>query len=229
MERTMTFLGVSVGFVLLLSGCATKGFVREQTTTAESRLSQKIDQQGQGLARTEAALHETGGQVQVIRQRIEGLDTRVNEVTGLAREARENSDKVASSVQDTESRLNKKFQERNRYRVLETKTIHFDFGKSELKDEAITFLLEVAQVLKEDPNAIIELEGHTDTIGTDEYNLQLSRARVDSVMRHLVQKHGIKLRRLYAVGHGKAVPAADNSTKEGREKNRRVTIKILTV
>lgn len=235
MGRRMTYLVLSLGFPLLSFGCATKGYVREQVNAAEERTGRAIARQDEEMARQEAQLYKLSGQLTAERQRIEGLDTKVWEVglktteaATMAQEAKAAADQVASTMREVEARLTKKFGERNRYQVVETKTLTFDFGRADLKDEAITALLEVARVLKEDVNAIVELQGHTDSVGSDQFNLQLSRARVDAVIRHLVQLHGIELHRIHAVGLGEAVPVADNKTKEGRAKNRRVMITVLT-
>lgn len=235
MGRRMTSLVLSLGFALLSFGCATKGYVQEQVGFAEERTGRAIARQDEAMARQEATLRELSGQLTADRQRIEGLDAKAWEVglktteaATMAQEAKTTADKVASTVREVEDRLAQKFADRNRYRVVDTKTLTFDFGRADLKDEAITALLEVARLLKEDINAIVELQGHTDSVGNERFNLQLSRARVDAVIRHLVQHHGIELHRIHAVGLGEAVPMADNKTKEGRAKNRRVTITILT-
>ena len=235
MGGKMIYLVLSGGFALLLLGCATRGYVREQVGSAEERANQRIVQQEQKLAGQEAKLRETSGQVEADRRRIEGLDARVGEVgskaaeaSDMAKGAKDAAEKASSAVREVESRFARQFANRNRYRVVDTKTIHFDFGRSDLKDEAMTALLEVARVLKEDVNVILELQGHTDSRGNERFNLQLSQERVDAVVRYLVQNHGIELHRIHAVGFGEAVPAADNKTKEGRAKNRRVTIRILT-
>jgi outer membrane protein OmpA-like peptidoglycan-associated protein len=91
----------------------------------------------------------------------------------------------------------------------------------------MTSLIEVVKALKEDPNAILELTGHTDAVGAERANIALSRDRVDAVARYLVQQ-GVELRRIHTVGLGKAVPVADNNTREGRAKNRRVDVRLLS-
>lgn len=235
MGRKLTYLVLSGGFALLFFGCATKGYVREQVGSAEERVNQRIVQQEQKLAGQEAKLREASAEIEADRRRIEGLDAKVGEVgskaaeaSDMAKGAKEAAEKASSAVREVESRFARQFANRNRYTVVDTKTIYFDFGRSDLKDEAMTALLEVARVLKEDINAIIELQGHTDSRGNERFNLQLSQARVDAVVRYLVQHQGIELHRIHTIGFGEAVPAADNKTKEGRAKNRRVTIRILT-
>lgn len=224
-----------VGAAALSSGCATKGYVqsyvKEQMGPAETRMSQ-----------TDARLNDTAAKVDANGRRIDGMDTRLGETSAtatqaaarsdeaaaLARDAKKSSDSTAEAVRDLDTRLSARIANRNKFTALDTRAVYFDFGKTELKDEGMTSLAEVAKALRDDPNAIIELRGHTDAVGAERTNLQLSRDRVDAVVRYLVQKGGVELRRIHTVGLGKAVPVADNNTREGRAKNRRVDVQLLS-
>jgi len=99
----------------------------------------------------------------------------------------------------------------------------FDFDKATIKPESDAVLARAAAALAKEGTAHIEVQGHTDAIGTDAYNQTLSEARARSVMVWLTQ-HGIAADRLTAKGYGKTVPVADNGSDEGRAKNRRVEI-----
>ena len=109
--------------------------------------------------------------------------------------------------------------------TFELKNIFFDPGKSALRDESKKELDKLFEILN-NSEITIELGGHTDSIGSDEANQQLSQDRVNSVKTYLVGK-GIPDKRLAAVGYGEKVPVASNSTAEGRQMNRRVEVKIL--
>ncbi len=105
--------------------------------------------------------------------------------------------------------------------------VFFDFDKSVLKSESITELNRALKVLKEHPEIKIEIEGHTDWIGTDEYNMDLSERRADAVKTYLV-KNGLEAKRIIKVtGHGESKPVDENGTDEGRAHNRRVEFKIV--
>ena len=103
--------------------------------------------------------------------------------------------------------------------------IHFEYDKSEILSDSFPILDEVAQVLSDNPALKITIEGHTDIMGSNEYNMKLSQARVDSVKNYLVSK-GINKDRLTAVGYGSTRPIADNATALGRAMNRRVEFVI---
>ena len=102
----------------------------------------------------------------------------------------------------------------------------FDFNQFFLKSEAKKALHLVAEMLKEQPHKDILVVGYTDNIGSDQYNLRLSLQRAQSVADYLIYAEGIKRNRIRIEGKGKANPVADNSTEEGRAKNRRVEITI---
>jgi len=105
--------------------------------------------------------------------------------------------------------------------------IYFDFNSYELKPESFTELGRVVKFLTDNPAIKIEISAHTDNIGSDEYNLDLSQKRAESVVNYLVSK-GISAGRLVAKGFGKSNPVASNDTEEGRAMNRRVEMKIIS-
>lgn len=101
--------------------------------------------------------------------------------------------------------------------------VFFDFDKATLKPESDPVLSKVAALLKARPGLTVEIQGHTDNKGAEDYNLKLSDARAASVKAWL-GKNGIAAGRLASKGYGKSQPVADNATAEGRAKNRRVEL-----
>src|SRR5262249_10535586 len=151
----------------------------------------------------ETELHQTAERtgenrraIDAADQQLRGLDTRVGEVGALAEGARTRADTAAVSAQDAEARLTQRLAGRNKYRLLDTKSVYFGSGQIELQSQDIGGLDEVARALAADPNAILELQGFADPQGSDRYNRELARERVEAVIRYLVQRHGIELRQL---------------------------------
>jgi len=105
------------------------------------------------------------------------------------------------------------------------RSVHFDFDKATLKAEAKPILDEAIQVLKQEGGVDIVVEGHTDSVGTEQYNLGLSRRRADTVRRYLID-HGIAASRITAEGLGESKPVASNDTADGRAQNRRVELHV---
>ena len=102
----------------------------------------------------------------------------------------------------------------------------FDFDKDTLKPEGMAKLDKLAADVKGINLEVIIATGHTDSMGTDAYNQKLSVRRAESVKAYLVSK-GIEKNRVYTEGKGEKQPVADNKTKEGRAKNRRVEIEVV--
>ena len=106
-------------------------------------------------------------------------------------------------------------------------SILFDFDKASIRPDAERTLTEVIEVLKAYYQRPVRIEGHTDSIASDAYNRELSERRAAAVRDWLV-KHGLGGSRLRTMGHGESQPVAENTTPEGRQKNRRVEIVIET-
>ena len=104
--------------------------------------------------------------------------------------------------------------------------IFFDFNESKLKSESYLELDRLYKFLNDNPAINIEVSGHTDNVGSDEYNQNLSLARANTVKDYLTGK-GINAGRITSKGYGKSNPVATNDTDEGRQLNRRVEFKIL--
>jgi outer membrane protein OmpA-like peptidoglycan-associated protein len=101
--------------------------------------------------------------------------------------------------------------------------VNFDFDKSFIRQEDVAKLDEDVATLKEWGDVKVEVAGHTDSIGTDDYNIGLSLRRANAVRNYLISK-GIAAENLTIKGYGESQPVADNQTAEGRFKNRRVEL-----
>jgi outer membrane protein OmpA-like peptidoglycan-associated protein len=102
----------------------------------------------------------------------------------------------------------------------------FDSGEAVLKPESRQTLHEAAVRVKKFPTAVVTVAGHTDNVGGDAANLKLSEARAAAVKDFFVQQESIPAARLAVKGHGKTMPVAENTTAEGRARNRRVEVVI---
>ncbi|MBO0321108.1 OmpA family protein [Muricauda sp. CAU 1633] len=106
------------------------------------------------------------------------------------------------------------------------RTILFDTGKSSIKAESTSVMVDIIQILNEYPTAKFTVEGHTDSVGSETLNQKLSESRANSVRDFLIDK-GIASDRLTAIGYGEAKPIATNNTRAGRAQNRRVEINLI--
>ncbi len=107
--------------------------------------------------------------------------------------------------------------------------INFDFNSSIIKPESYPVLDDAARILKARPKMRVEIGGHTDSIGSDSYNRTLSFERAQAVKDYLIRYHKIESNRIEVRGYGEAQPVADNRTKTGRDLNRRIEFKVLSM
>ena len=107
-------------------------------------------------------------------------------------------------------------------------TLHFefDFDKDVVRPDQHDDAKMIADALNKYPKATAELEGHTDSLGDDAYNMGLSRRRANSVKKYVVENFNINASRISTVGYGASKPVASNDTDAGRQKNRRVVANI---
>jgi outer membrane protein OmpA-like peptidoglycan-associated protein len=107
------------------------------------------------------------------------------------------------------------------------KNIFFDLNQYALKSSSQVELDNIVQLMKENPTLKIQINGHTDNIGKSKDNLVLSENRAKEVVKYLTEK-GIQSQRLTYKGYGATQPVADNSTEQGRAKNRRTELKVIS-
>ena len=99
--------------------------------------------------------------------------------------------------------------------------VQFDTGKADIKAKFHTEIGRIAAFLRQNPGVAVTIEGYTDAVGDENSNIRLSQRRADVIRNYLINKFNISRTRVSAVGYGSAQPIADNSTAEGRQKNRR--------
>ncbi len=196
---------------LTLSGCATKEYVQETINSSLENTNAKV-------AEVESSVEKNQAEISKLHEKDAELDAKIQKLSSEAQEALERAQEAGKLAKG-------KFL----YEVtLTDDDVHFGFNKYELSDEAKAALDEFANKVKaENKNVYIEIQGHTDNIGSESYNLKLGYKRAEQVMRYLNMQHGFPLHRMNVISYGEYKPIADNSTREGRSKNRRVTLVVL--
>jgi len=145
-----------------------------------------------------------------------------------AEAAKQNAQREAEAAQRTAADLEAQLRElqakqTDRGLVLTLGDVLFDSGQATLKPGAASTIERLASFLEQSPERSVAIEGHTDSMGSDSYNLSLSENRANSVKAALVAK-GISAQRIVSVGKGEGVPVASNDSSAGRQQNRRVEI-----
>ena len=193
---------------LSLTGCATKKWVNEQVSEFGQVTNTKIHEVQDSVEKNQKEISELAANQ-------EALAADVAAISETAQEAMDRAD--AAGVLAMGKFL---------YEVTITDNdVMFGFDKASLSDDAKAQLDEFAAVvLAVEGEAYIEIQGHTDNIGSEGYNLELGYKRAEAAMRYLNMEQGIPLFRMNVISYGEYKPIADNSTKEGRAQNRRVTL-----
>jgi outer membrane protein OmpA-like peptidoglycan-associated protein len=166
---------------------------------------------------------------QLAESRARDVQLAQQEAEARARETQE-AQRKAQAATDRAEELEKRFAELNAKQTergfeLTLSDVLFEFDKATLKPGAARSLSSVAEFLRENPQRKITIEGYTDNVGSDAYNMELSQRRADSVRDFLVH-NGISGARIAARGLGEEYPVASNETQAGRQQNRRVQIII---
>jgi outer membrane protein OmpA-like peptidoglycan-associated protein len=168
------------------------------------------------------------GQVEQNSQRLSGqldeLAAISNAARGGAKAAQETADAAVAGVNATNERISAL----DDYQVQNNATVQFRVGSAVLLPEAKQQLDQIAQQASNAKGYVLEIGGFASSDGSTEANRRLSQRRADAVIRYLVENHQIPLRRIITpYGYGESNPVADNATREGREQNRRVEVKVL--
>jgi outer membrane protein OmpA-like peptidoglycan-associated protein len=227
--RNVMRMGILIPAALLLvSGCATRGWVREYWGPKEAQIDQrvgkvegKIGEEGQRIDKTEARLTEGSQRADKMDGRMNSMETSIGDVRETAKVAKDRAETGVSKANETNDRLTRLWESRNKRSLVETIDVPFRFDRWDLSDRSATALLDVAKELKGNERLAVELEGYTDATGDPKYNIQLSQRRVETVRRFLV-KQGVEQPRIHAIGLG---PVIDPATPT--EKKRRVTVRLM--
>jgi outer membrane protein OmpA-like peptidoglycan-associated protein len=199
MKKLQLFV-VIVAVGALLTGCATKKYVEGEVGAVHTRVD------------------TVEGQVEKNQTSLTDHDRRIGEASKTAQEALQramDAGKLAEGKLLYET-------------VLSDDKVRFGFDKAELSDEAKAALDGFAAPLVDsNENVYVEIQGHTDSVGADEYNNALGLERAESVRRYLNMQHGVPLHRMSVISYGEAASVADNGTREGRAQNRRVVLVVL--
>jgi outer membrane protein OmpA-like peptidoglycan-associated protein len=176
------------------------------------------------MGTTENRLTRTEQNAERLSGQLEELGQVANLAKGGAAAAQDTADAAVEGVNKTNDRISSL----DDYEVKKSTTITFKVGSAVLSPDAKSMLDDLSAQAKNERGFIIEVRGFASADGSENMNRQLSQRRSDSVVRYLAEQHDIPLRRIILpFGYGEAMPVADNTTREGRQENRRAEVKIL--
>ncbi len=212
----LTMLGVT--------GCATKNYVKNQTAP----IVQHTGQLDNETAENNRQIHDVDDRAQAgIKQAQSSADT-ANQNAQDAAKAASDANTAANDVAQRADSLDAVIKNIDNYKHVADVSVTFGFDKAVLTADDRTQLDSFAGQLSAAKNYILEVTGGTDSTGSAQYNYDLSNRRADAVVQYLVTKYNIPAHRFYLIGIGKDQEVAPNNTAEGRKKNRRVEVQLLS-
>jgi peptidoglycan-associated lipoprotein len=226
MRTFMTALAVAA-VAIGTTGCASRKYVR----TSVGEVSDKVDSLGRSVEQTQERIKANEGKIAEVDSKATAAGNAAQQANAAASNAA-NSASAANNAANAVGNKLEVFDKSMRRLVLEVvineSSGNFQFGKTDLPEEAKSQIDQLISKLTQDPkNVYIEIEGHTDNVGGADFNEKLGLERADAVKRYLYEKHQIPLHKMNVISYGLTKPVADNKTKEGRAQNRRVVIRVL--
>jgi OOP family OmpA-OmpF porin len=223
-NRFGLLMGTAALAVLGVTGCATKNYVRTQVTP----LVEHTDQLDAKTAANGAAIRDTDDRAQAgVKQAQGAADTATQNAQGATKAAGDAETAANDAVHRADS-LDSVVKGLDNYKSMADVTVNFGFDKAVLTKDDKAQLDTFAAQLGTAKSYILEVTGGTDSIGSAQYNYDLSQRRADAVVQYLASKYNVAAHRFYLIGIGKDDAPADNKTADGRKQNRRVQIQLLS-
>ncbi len=221
---TRILLAGASGLLMVTAGCATKNYVRNQTTPLVQHTNELDDQTAANHRNLEDVGHRADQGIQQAQTAANNADQKAvtagqsaTQAQQSAQEALNHADSLASVVSNLDT-----------YHQVADANVHFAFDKAALTRQDKADLDNFAGQLGNTKSYILEITGGTDSTGDKAYNYQLSERRAEAVAQYLATKYNVPPHKFYLIGIGKDVEVASNNNASGRAKNRRVEIQLLS-
>ncbi len=223
MNRTSLTVLLAVSMAASV-GCASKNYVRQETTPLINKTNELDDLTAKNSkdikdvdARAQAGIQQVQAKAAAVDQKAQAAGQQADQAQTLATNAVHRVDTLQNTVANLDN-----------YRVVTETSVHFAFNKDNLTKDAKAALDQIATDVPNTKGYILTVEGATDSVGDSEYNYGLSQRRADAVIQYLASQHNIPAHKIYLIGLGKDKPVESNKTREGRAKNRRVEVRLMT-
>jgi len=226
-------VAVAAGLALIGSGCASKKFVRGKTAPIEARVGELGEETAENSERIEGLEGRVDRDVSRLDERTQSAIADAGEALDAASRAQTSADEAAGLAAEAKTfagagldRLERTMVDLTQYRRIRNESILFGFDSAKLSQEATVQLDSLAAAIDGRERYAIELRGFTDSTGDADYNLRLSERRAEQVARHLNGRHAVPLRYIHRIGLGQDGAQAENTSRAGRQRNRRVEVTL---
>jgi OmpA-OmpF porin, OOP family len=223
MNRTSLTLMLAATMVASI-GCTTKNYVRQQTTPLITKTNELDDMTAKNSKdikdvdqRAQAGIQAVQAQAAAVDQKALAAGSQADKAQMSANSATQRVDTLTNAVVNLDN-----------YRPVVETAVHFGFNKDNLTKDAKDAIDQLAASVATTKGYIITVEGATDSIGSSDYNYDLSQRRANAVIQYLAAEKSVPAYKIYLIGLGKDKPVDSNKTADGRAKNRRVDIRLMT-
>jgi len=230
-----TFLATGA---MLAGGCATKKYVRNTTAPVQA----KVDQVGEQTATNSKQINDTRTDLKAVDEKAQSGISAAQEKAATADQHAGDAMNKANAADQHAAQADQKADQAAQglnqlrgvvaniddYKLQTSATVAFNFDKSALSDDAKQDLDKLAQGVKADKRYFIAVEGYTDSVGSKQYNFELSKRRADAVVNYLVASQDIPIYRIHTIGLGEEKPVDEGRNRAARAKNRRVEVKVFS-
>jgi OmpA-OmpF porin, OOP family len=219
------------GFVISLAvsmvatvGCSSKNYVKQQTTPLINKTNELDDL----TAKNTRDIKDVDARAQA---GIQAVNTKTAEVDQKAQTAGQNAASAQQMADNANNRvgvLTNTVANLDNYHAVAETSIKFGFNKDNLTPKSKDALDQLGGSISATKGYIITLEGGTDSVGSADYNYDLSQRRANSVIQYLAMKYNVPAHKIYVIGLGKDKPVDSNKTSQGRADNRRVDVRLMS-
>src|ERR1700729_948592 len=223
MNRTSLVICLAASMAATV-GCASKNYVKQQTTPLINKTNELDDLAAKNSKDIKDVDARAQSGIQAVNEKTAQVEQKAQAAGQTATSAQEMADAANSRVAvltNTVANLD------NYHAVAET-SVHFGFNRDNLTPKAEQTLAQLAAQISATKGYIIALEGGTDSVGSADYNYDLSQRRANSVIQYLATKYNVPAHKIYVIGLGKDKPVESNKTSSGRADNRRVDVRLMT-
>ncbi|MFZ0284010.1 MAG: OmpA family protein [Terriglobales bacterium] len=220
---------ISLTLLLALSslatlGCASKNYVRQETTPLINKTNELDDM----TAKNTRDIKDVDARAQAGIQQVQAKAADADQKAQVAGQQADQAQTLASTASNRVDTLQNTVANLDNYHVVNETSVQFGFDKDNLTKDAKDALDQLATNVANTKGYIITVEGGTDSTGSADYNYALSQRRADAVIQYLASQHNVPAYKIYLIGLGKDKPVDSNATREGRAKNRRVDVRLMT-
>src|SRR5271156_141344 len=205
-------------------GCSSKNYVKQQTTPLINKTNELDDL----TAKNTKDIKDVDARAQAGIQAVNNKTAEVDQKAQTAAQNAVSAQQMADAANGRVGVLTNTVANLDNYRPVAETSVKFGFNKDNLTEQSKTALDQMAGSIATTKGYIITLEGSTDSVGSAEYNYDLSQRRANSVIQYLASKYNVPAHKIYVIGLGKDKPVETNKTKQGRADNRRVDVRLMT-